>query len=61
MGKTTSFLYQLARAANDIEKLSSGNPKRIVRSDASASCAFKFDEWEKFVEGINKANGEFKK
>jgi len=31
MGKTTSFLYQLARAANDIEKLTSGDPKRIAR------------------------------
>ena len=29
MSKSTSFLYQLARAANDIEKLTSGNPKRI--------------------------------
>ena len=31
MSKTTSFLYQLARMTNDIEKLSSGNPKRIAR------------------------------
>ena len=31
MGKTVSFLYQLARLANDIEKLSSGSPKRIAR------------------------------
>ena len=31
MAKTVSFLYQLARMANDIEKLSSGDPKRIVR------------------------------
>ena len=31
MGKTVSFLYKLARMANDIEKLSSGDPKRIVR------------------------------
>jgi len=31
MGKTVSFLYQLARMANDIEKLSSGDPKRIAR------------------------------
>ena len=31
MGKTVSFLYQLARMANDIEKLSSGDPKKIVR------------------------------
>jgi len=31
MAKTVSFLYQLARMTNDIEKLSSGDPKRIVR------------------------------
>ncbi|MBA7528350.1 hypothetical protein ES705_20533 [subsurface metagenome] len=31
MGKTVSFLYQLARMANDIEKLSSGDPKKIAR------------------------------
>jgi len=31
MSKSVSFLYQLARAANDIEKLSSGDPKRIIR------------------------------
>ena len=31
MSKSVSFLYQLARAANDIEKLSSGDPKKIVR------------------------------
>jgi len=31
MSKSVSFLYQLARAANDIEKLSSGDPKRITR------------------------------
>jgi len=31
MSKTTNFLYQLARMANDIEKLSSGDPKRITR------------------------------
>ena len=31
MGKLVSFLYQLARATNDIEKIASGNPKRIVR------------------------------
>ena len=56
MSKAVSFLYQLARAANDIEKLSSGDPKRIARSDASASCAFKFDEWKKFVKEIDKDN-----
>ncbi len=31
MGKTVSFLYRLARLANDIEKLASGDPKRIAR------------------------------
>ncbi|MEA1913646.1 MAG: hypothetical protein U9N06_07490 [candidate division WOR-3 bacterium] len=31
MGKTVSFLYELARTANDIEKLASGDPKRIAR------------------------------
>jgi len=31
MSKTTSFLYKLARAANDIEKLTSGDPKRLIR------------------------------
>jgi len=33
----------------------------IASADVSASCAFKFDEWKKFVEGVNKANEEFKK
>lgn len=33
----------------------------IASSDVSASCAFKFDEWERFIEGVNKANEEFKK
>ncbi|MBC7190096.1 hypothetical protein H5U35_07845 [Candidatus Aerophobetes bacterium] len=31
MKKSVSFLYSLARMANDIEKLSSGDPKRIIR------------------------------
>ncbi|OQA66031.1 MAG: hypothetical protein BWY37_01575 [Firmicutes bacterium ADurb.Bin262] len=31
MAKFVSFLYPLARTANDIEKISSGNPKRIAR------------------------------
>ncbi|MBA7545594.1 hypothetical protein ES705_37963 [subsurface metagenome] len=31
MGKLVSFLYKLARAANDISKVSSGNPKKIAR------------------------------
>jgi len=31
MSKSVSFLYQLARMANDVEKLSSGDPKRIAR------------------------------
>jgi len=29
--KTGSFLYKLARMANDIEKLSTGDPKKIAR------------------------------
>ena len=33
----------------------------IASSDVSASCAFKFDEWEKFVEGISKANERFRR
>jgi len=48
MSKSTSFLYQLARVANDW-------------ADVSASCAFKFDEWKKFVQGINKADERFKR
>jgi hypothetical protein len=31
MAKLVSFLYQLARTANDIEKIASGNPKRVGR------------------------------
>jgi len=31
MSKIVSFLYNLARKANDIEKLSSGDPKKIAR------------------------------
>lgn len=31
MSKSVSFLYKLARLANDVEKLSSGDPKRIVK------------------------------
>ena len=30
MSKLVSFLYKLARTANDVEKLSSGNPKKIA-------------------------------
>lgn len=29
--KTVSFLYKLARTANDVETLASGDPKRIAR------------------------------
>ena len=32
----------------------------IASADVSASCAFKFDEWGNFVEGIKKANDKFK-
>lgn len=32
----------------------------ITSADVSASCTFKFDEWGKFVEGINKANSFLK-
>ena len=32
----------------------------IAFSDVSASCAFKFDEWKKFVEAVNKANTRLK-
>lgn len=32
----------------------------IASADVSASCAFKFDEWENFFEEINKANAKFK-
>lgn len=31
MGKRVSFLYRLARTVNDIEKLTSGDPKRMMR------------------------------
>jgi len=33
----------------------------IASADVSASCAFKFDEWKKFVQGINKADEEFRR
>ena len=31
MGKSVSFLYRLARIANDVETVASGKPKRIAR------------------------------
>jgi len=31
MSKFVSFLYKLARTANDIEKITSGDPKKIAR------------------------------
>lgn len=31
MSKTVSFLYSLARLANDVEKIKSGDPKKITR------------------------------
>ena len=33
----------------------------VASADVSASCAFKFDEWKEFVQGINKADAEFKR
>ncbi|GAJ18023.1 unnamed protein product, partial [marine sediment metagenome] len=30
MGKLVSFLYNLARRLNDIQKVSSGDPKKIT-------------------------------
>jgi len=32
----------------------------IASADVSASCAFKFEEWEKFVKGIKEANEKLK-
>ena len=31
MAKLVSFLYKLARKANDVETLASGDPKRIAK------------------------------
>jgi len=31
MGKLVSDLYKMARTANDISKISSGDPKKIIR------------------------------
>jgi len=31
MSKAVSFLYKLARLANDISKVASGDPKKIIR------------------------------
>ncbi len=33
----------------------------IASADVSASCGFRFDEWEKFVEGVNKAHEKYLK
>ncbi len=33
----------------------------VASADVSASCAFKFDEWKKFVQGINRADEELKR
>jgi len=33
----------------------------LASADISASCAFKFDEWDNFVKGVNKANEKFEK
>ena len=32
----------------------------IASADVSASCAFKFEEWEKFMKGIKEANEKLK-
>ena len=32
----------------------------IASADVSASCGFKFEEWENFVRGINEANKNLK-
>jgi len=32
----------------------------IASADVSASCAFKFEEWEKLVQGIKEANEKLK-
>ncbi|MGM0569032.1 MAG: hypothetical protein ACQESB_07455 [Elusimicrobiota bacterium] len=32
----------------------------IASSDVSASCGFKFDEWENFVKAVNDADKKFK-
>lgn len=32
----------------------------LASVDVSASCGFKFDEWENFVRGINEANKNLK-
>ena len=32
----------------------------IASADVSASCGFKYDEWENFVQGINRAHESFK-
>jgi len=61
MSKSTSFLYHLARTANDIEKLASEIGLYVASADVSASRAFKFDEWKKFVQRIDKADEEFKR
>ncbi len=31
----------------------------IASADVSASCGFQFDEWERFVEGVNKAHKKY--
>ena len=33
----------------------------IASQDVSCGCGFKFKEWEKFVEGIKKADDKYKK
>lgn len=31
----------------------------LASADVSAACAFKYEEWDAFVEGVNKANERF--
>ena len=33
----------------------------IASADVSASCGFNYEEWENFIEAVNRAYSEFKK
>lgn len=52
MAKFVNFLYQLARTANDIEKIASGNPKRVAcratNKFLGRKVASKIYRWPKF-------------